>query len=136
MHFLDCNILLYSISTDPAEAEKREQAITLMDRDGAALSVQVLQEFYAEATRPSRADRLDELTARALTGAWTMRLKVQPITQSILAGAMEIGAAHRFCHWDGAIIAAARSLGCTELYSEDLPHGREIDRVRIIDPFR
>ena len=74
MHFLDCNILLYSISGDPAESEKRDRAIELMDRDGAALSIQVLQEFYAEATRPSRVDRLDDRTAMALTGAWMMRL--------------------------------------------------------------
>lgn len=136
MHFLDCNILLYSISTDAAEAAERERAIALMDGDGAALSVQVLQEFYAEATRPSRADRLDHRTAKVLTGAWMLRLKVQPVTISILAGAMEIANVHGLSYWDSAIVAAARALGCTELYSADLPHGREIDRVRIIDPFR
>lgn len=136
MHFLDCNILLYSISTEAAEAAQRERAIELMDRDGAALSVQVLEEFYAEATRPSRADRLSHRTARALVAAWMMRLKVQPATMSILAGALEISGAHDLSYWDSAIVAAARALGCTELYSADLPHGREIDRVRIIDPFR
>ena len=33
-------------------------------------------------------------------------------------------------------VAAARSLGCRELLSEDMSHGREIEGVRIIDPFR
>lgn len=136
MHFLDCNILLYSISTDATEAAQRERAIELMDRDGAALSVQVLEEFYVEATRPNRSDRLDHSTARALTAAWIMRLKVQPVTMSIMAGALEIKGAHDLSYWDSAIVAAARALGCDELYSADLPHGREIDRVRIIDPFR
>jgi predicted nucleic acid-binding protein len=32
--FLDTNILLYSISRDPAEAAKRDRAIALIDADG------------------------------------------------------------------------------------------------------
>lgn len=48
-HFLDTNVLLHSISRDAQEARKREQAITLLDADGAALSVQVLQEFCSGA---------------------------------------------------------------------------------------
>ena len=40
------NILLYSISSDSAEAPKREIAIALLDTENIALSVQVLQEFY------------------------------------------------------------------------------------------
>ena len=136
MHFLDCNILLYSISTDAAEARERERAGELMDRPGGALSAQVLGEFYAEATRPSRPDRLDHKTAMGLAAAWMLRLKLQPVTMSLLAGAMEIAGAHGLSFWDSAIVAAARALGCDELYSADLPYGREIDRVRIIDPFR
>ena len=45
LRFLDTNILLYSISSDPAEAPKREIAIALLDTENIALSVQVLQEF-------------------------------------------------------------------------------------------
>jgi len=135
LHFLDSNILLYSISGEPAERPKRERAIELMDRDGGALSVQVLEEFYAEATRPSRPDRLPHQTAQALVVAWT-RFRVQPNTLSILAGATKIAAVQGLAYRDAAVVAAARALGCTELFSEDLPHGREIDGVRIVDPFR
>ena len=127
--------MLYSISGEPAERPKRERAIELMDRDGGALSVQVLEEFYAEATRPSRADRLPHQTAQALAVAWT-RFRVQPNTLSILVGATEIAAAQGLAYRDAALVAAARALGCAELFSEDLPHGREIDGVRIVDPFR
>jgi predicted nucleic acid-binding protein len=38
--------------------------------------------------------------------------------------------------WDSAIVAGARAAGCRELYSEDLSHGRTIDGVTIINPFR
>ena len=36
---------------------------------------------------------------------------------------------HGYSYWDSAIIAAARALGCGELYAEDLSHGREVDGV-------
>jgi len=52
--FIDTNILLYSISGDPAEASKRDIAIALLDAENIALSVQVLQEFYVQATRAPR----------------------------------------------------------------------------------
>ena len=42
----------------------------------------------------------------------------------------------RFSYWDSAIIAAARALGCGELYTEDMSHGRQVDGVMIINPFR
>ena len=65
-----------------------------------------------------------------------MRFRVQEITLSILTGALEIKASHGFSYWDSAIIAAARALGCRELYTEDMTHGREVEGVIIIDPFR
>jgi predicted nucleic acid-binding protein len=37
---------------------------------------------------------------------------------------LEIKAAHGFSHEDSAIMAAARALGCSILYSEDTSHGR------------
>src|SRR6266498_1659472 len=83
MVFFDTNILLYSISRDAAEAEKRERAIALLDRDDGALSVQVLQEFYVQATRPSRPARLSHDLATGLIRRWT-RFPVQELNLSIL----------------------------------------------------
>ena len=134
-HFLDTNILLYSISRNPADAVKRERAIALLDRDDGALSVQVLQEFYVRATRRTRPHPLTHEAAVGLVSAWT-RFKVQEITLSILTGALQIKAAHGFSYSDSAIIAAARALGCRELYSEDMSHGREVEGITIVNPFR
>jgi predicted nucleic acid-binding protein len=107
----------------------------LLDRDDGALSVQVLQEFYVQATRPTRPDRLPHDIAAGLVVTWT-RFRVQPVTVSIMAAALQIKAAHGFSYWDCAIIAAARALGCAELFTEDMPHGRAVDSVTIVDPFR
>ena len=58
------------------------------------------------------------------------------MTLAILTAALEIRAAHRFSYWDSAIIAAAQALGCQELYTEDMSHGREVEGVLIVNPFR
>jgi predicted nucleic acid-binding protein len=36
----------------------------------------------------------------------------------------------------GTIIAAARALGCPELYTEDMSHGQKVEGILIINPFR
>jgi predicted nucleic acid-binding protein len=95
----------------------------------------VLQEFYVQTTRPTRPDALPHDIAAGLIRTW-LRFKVQDLSVPIMIGALEIKAAHRLSYWDSAIVAAARALGCPELYSEDMTHGREIDGVMIINPFR
>ncbi len=134
LHFLDTNVLLYSISREPNETRKRHRAIALLDEDGGALSVQVLQEFYVQATRASRPDPIPHPVAAGLIHTW-MRFAVQDITASILTQALDIKAKHGFSYWDSAIVAAARTLGCRELYSEDMTHGRDVEGVMILDPF-
>jgi len=133
--FLDTNILLYSISGDPGEAAKRDRAIALLDRDDNALSTQVLDEFYMQATRPTRVDAIPHEIGAGLIQTWT-RFRVQDITLGVITDALEIRALHGFSYWDSAIIAAARALGCRELCTEDMAHGRDVDGVRIVNPFR
>lgn len=135
VNFLDTNILLYAISHHPEETEKRALADALLNQDDGALSVQVLQEFYVQATRPSRKGRLPHDIAAGLIRGWT-RFPVQETTMPVVEAALEIKAAHGFSYWDSAIIAAARALGCRRLYSEDMSHGREVVGVTIVNPFR
>jgi predicted nucleic acid-binding protein len=135
LRFLDTNILLYSISTDRTEVAKRECAISLLEREDIGLSVQVLGEFYVQATRPTRRDALTHEVAAGLVEAW-LRFPVQDLTRAAVLDALTIRAAHGFSYWDSAIIAAASALGCRELYTENLTHGRDVHGVRIIDPFR
>jgi predicted nucleic acid-binding protein len=39
-------------------------------------------------------------------------------------------------YWDAAIVAAANAMGCRELLSEDMTHGREMAGVTVVNPFR
>lgn len=134
-HFLDTNVLLYSISSAADERAKRDRAIELLDLEGGALSVQVLQEFYVQATRATRSDPVPHEIAAGLITTWT-RFVVQDNNLSVLKQALSIKISHRFSYWDSAIIAAAQALGCRRLYSEDMAHGREIEGLVIVNPFR
>ena len=133
--FLDTGILLYSISRAPGEADKRMIAESLLDFGDHALSVQVLQEFYREATRATRADALPHDIAAGLVRTW-LRFRVQETTLAVMLGALEIAEAHRLACRDAAIVAAARALGCGEILSADMTHGREVEGVVVVDPFR
>ena len=85
--FIDTNVLLYSISRDPTEAAKRDIAIALLDTENIALSVQVLQEFYVQATRATRPDALAHEIAVGLVRTW-LRFKVQEITLPVMISAL------------------------------------------------
>jgi predicted nucleic acid-binding protein len=133
-HFIDTNILIYSISDDNADTRKRKLAEELLDRDDGAISVQVLQEFYVQITRPSRPRRLSHGDAVALINAW-QRFQVQDMTRAVLQDALSIKARYGFSYWDCAIIAAARALGCRTIYTEDLQHGQMVEAMTVINPF-
>jgi len=133
--FLDTNVLLYSISRDPAEARKRAIAIGVLDQDDLALSVQVLQEFYVQATRATRPDAIAHDLAVGLIRTW-LRFDVQPITIPVMTEAFQIKRVFRLSYWDAAIIAAARAIGCREVLSEDMSDGRAFEGVTITNPFR
>jgi predicted nucleic acid-binding protein len=134
-HFFDTNVLLYAVSTRVGEEGKRAQAEALLDRDGGALSTQVLGEFYVQATRPMGTAQLSHDLAVRFIRTWR-RFRVQAMTMPIVEAALEIKVEYGFSYWDSAIIAAARALGCATLYTEDLAHGRQIEGVVIVNPFR
>jgi hypothetical protein len=42
----------------------------------------------------------------------------------------------RLSFWDSLIVAAAHVAACDVLLTEDLQHEADLDRVRVLDPFR
>ncbi len=135
MQFIDTNILLYAACGTPREAEKRRRALELLAEPDLALSVQVLQEFYFQATRRSREGRLTP--EQALTFLAPLRLyPIQQLTPAIFDLAVAISQRFRLSYWDGAILGAAHALGCEAVYSEDLSDTQDYDGLRVINPFR
>ena len=134
LRFVDTNVLLYATSLPPVDARKRSRARELLKRRDLIVSVQVLQEFYYQATRTTRPGRLTSDDAlRFLEPLVSMR--VQALTLDLFRTAVAISQRHRLSYWDGAILAAARAAGCDIVYSEDMNHGQDYGGVRVVNPF-
>ena len=135
MRFIDTNILLYAISRDLAEQDKAKCASDILAERDLALSVQVLQEFYVQATRASRPDAIEHLQAVRLVESFR-RFPVQDVTSGIMMAALEGRRRFQLSYWDAAIIEAARAMGCTHVLSEGLNDGQDYGGVQVTNPFR
>ena len=134
MRFVDTNILLYAASQAEGEKEKARLAVDLLDSEDLALSVQVLQEFYVQATRPGRPDAMSHEQASLLVESF-LRFPVQDVTVAVMKAALQTRHRFQISYWDAAIVEAARALGCPTILTEDLGHGRDFSGVVIEDPF-
>jgi predicted nucleic acid-binding protein len=134
VRFADTNILLYAISRDPVEAPKATRANEILSAGDLGLSVQVLQEFYVQATRASRADAITHEQATGLIEAWR-RFPVQETTVDVMVAALATRRRFGISYWDAAIIEAGRRLGCDVVLSENLDPGTDYDGVRVQNPF-
>jgi len=135
VRFADTNILLYAISRDTGERDKARRANEILAGRDLALSVQVLQEFYVQATRQSRADAITHDQAVRLIQTFR-RFEVQDITTGIMTAALTTRERFQISYWDAAIIEAARNLGCDVVWSENLGDGQDFAGVRVENPFR
>ena len=134
--FVDTNILLYA--HDDSAGDKREQARALVEqlwesREG-CLSVQVLQEFFVNATRKI-AKPLNAAAAKEIAADFSRWYLHIPGADDVLA-AIGIHQRTGISFWDAMIVRSAAEIGCTVLYSEDLNVGQEYSGVRVENPFQ
>ena len=134
MRFVDTNVLLYAANGAPEDEEKQLRALGLLTEPELAVSVQVLQEFYYQATRPTRSSRLSHEEAMRFLEP-ILGLHVQPLTLDVFHDAVATSQRYRVSYWDGAILAAARTSGCDAVYSEDLNAGQFYEGVQVLNPF-
>lgn len=135
MRFVDTNVLLYAVSTLPAEAAKAERARRVLAARDLVLSVQVLNEFYVRATRVSRPDTMTHDHAARLVTAFG-RHRVQPTALADVQRALALRSRFSISYWDALIVSSATAAGCDEVLTEDLQHGQDLDGVRVVNPFR
>ncbi|MCB1864830.1 MAG: PIN domain-containing protein [Chromatiales bacterium] len=132
--FLDTNILLYAISSAPAEQAKRTTARALLAAGDWGVSVQVLQEFYVNATRGPH-PAMNHADATAVVEQFMQRPLV--VTDpALMRTALMVKDRYQLAYWDAAIVAAAQQLAATVLYSEDLNAGQDYAGVTVVNPFR
>jgi predicted nucleic acid-binding protein len=134
VRFADTNVLLYAISRDPKEQDKAARANELLAARDIALSVQVLQEFYVQATRESRRDPLTHEQAAGLVESFP-RFPVLAITTDLMLAAAATSQRFGVSYWDAATLEAARSLDCQVVLLEDLSDGQDYAGVRVENPF-
>jgi predicted nucleic acid-binding protein len=135
VRFVDTNILLYAASRDPEELHKAERARGILAERDLALSVQVLQEFYVQATRGSRPDPLTHEQATGLVESF-LRFPVADVSTQLVLAAMATRRRFQISYWDAAILEAARALGCEVVLSEDLSDGQDYGGVSVQNPFQ
>jgi predicted nucleic acid-binding protein len=134
---VDTNVLMYA--ADPAEGEKRILALNLLeqlnDSGRLAVSVQVLNEFYAAATRPNKPPSLPHAEAQRIMEDIATSAMVLPLTADVTFRALDAVPRYGLAFWDALIWAAARENGVALIYTEDFQDGREIEGVRFRNPF-
>ncbi len=134
MRFVDTNVLLYAVSPLTEDAHKRALARELLKEPDLVVSVQVLQEFYYQATRAGRNPPISDAQALGLIQSISS-FPVQDITLDLFHIAVSISRRFGLSYWDGAILAAARAAGCEAVYSEDLSDNQDYDGLQVINPF-
>ncbi|MFT4234318.1 MAG: PIN domain-containing protein [Microbacterium sp.] len=132
--FVDTNVLLYVVSDDPTELQKKQCALDLLRQNDLAFSTQVFAEFFVQATRPSRQNPLSRDTAIAFLDTLAV-FPVQSVTHAIFRAALDIQRRFQLCFWDAQIIAAARASGCKQVLSEDLNASQDYGGVAAVNPF-
>ncbi len=132
--FIDTNIFVYT--DDASNPKKQSRAIELISQlqeSGTGIvSLQVLQEYFAIATRklgvPSEiAQRKVEIMGRMPL----VRFHLEDVVRAI-----ELHRLHHISFWDAMIIHAAHISGAEVLYSEDLQQDWRIGSLRVVNPFR
>lgn len=134
--FVDAGVLVYLFDAD---AEDKQAAVRrLLAADATAgrwvVGTQVLADFYVAVTRelakPLSEDDAHEAT-RALAELGVVQVDADAIDAAIALSRREGLPFHA-----ALAVRAAVAAGCDRLLSEELPHGREFEGVRVENPFR
>jgi predicted nucleic acid-binding protein len=134
VEFIDTNILVYA--HDSSAGRKHATATDLVNSlstsDMAAVSIQVLAEFYAIATGKLRMPSEDAERMIDDYGIWTIH---RPSHADLLISS-RLRRRYRIAWWDALLLNSATQLGCRILWSEDFAHGQKYGALTVKNPFR
>ncbi len=130
---LDTNILAYAEGVNGAA--RKGIALDLIQRlpaGSALLPVQTLGELFQLLAR--KVNRTPAQARTAILG-WRDAFPLIETSETVILGAAELAATHRFSFWDGVVLASAAEGGCRLLLSEDLQEGFTWNGVTVTNPF-
>ena len=131
--FVDTNVLIYALDRfdvgKQAAAQVWRQDLWKSRRG--RISFQVLQEFYANVAykwprvlEQARAEVRDLLTWNPVA-----------VDERIIEQSWKIQDRYQLSFWDALIVAAAKSVSCRYLLTEDLQAGQSFDGLTVVNPF-
>jgi predicted nucleic acid-binding protein len=134
--FLDTNVFVYVFdATAPAKAKKAARLVRdAVDTGKGIVSFQVVQEFFNVAFRRFAQPMSGAEAEQYLITVLRPLLAVHS-SPALYVEALRIAGKHRVAWYDSIIVASALEGRCETLYSEDFQHGREIEGLRIVNPF-
>ena len=132
--FVDTNVLIYAHDVDARGKHDAAKAILagLWGERSGVVSMQVLQEFYVNATRKI-AHPLPKESGRLVVS--TYAIWCVETTPAEISTAFRIEDESQIGFWDALIVASALKSGATRILSEDLNAGQMISGIRIENPF-
>ena len=136
-YFLDTNIFIYDIEA----TDKRKQGIAqeligrAIESDTGVISYQVVQECLNVITHKARRPLTAVEAQRYLDAVLAPLCRVFPGVP-FYRRALSVKERWRLGFYDSLIVTAALEAGCGTLYTEDLQHDKQIEGLRIVDPFR
>jgi predicted nucleic acid-binding protein len=134
VEFVDTNVLMYAQNT--GAGLKHRQAIELVTRlaeeSTAAISIQVLIEFYSVAIKRLRIGSTD---AEAVIRDWTSWMTIHRPDSWDVVRAAGLQRQFQISWWDALILNSALELGCTTLWTEDFNHGQRYSTLTARNPF-
>ncbi|SRR6266568_2704329 len=134
--FLDTNIFAYVFDLGAPLKARRSDALIRkgIGTGNGIVSYQVVQEFFNVAFKKFLKP-MSAKEAHAYFASVFRPLLGVMFSPALLLRGLGIREKHAIPWYDALIVAAAIESGCKTLYTEDLQDGREIDGVKIQNPF-
>jgi predicted nucleic acid-binding protein len=129
---LDANVLVYAVHVDD---RRNPRAVDIVTRAARGDCTQTMQSF---------AVCFNVLVRKRGFDAWRARDEIMKFRRSFdyvaaspanFDDAMRMVGEHRISFWDAMLCATARRAGCQVILSEDMQDGRQLDGVRLVNPF-
>ena len=132
--FLDTNVLIYAHDArSPSKRDRARELIRrLMRERRGVLSLQVLQEFFAAATR--KLGMSSEDAGRRVVQY--SRFDIVILGAADLVAAIDLHRLHHLSIWDALVVRAALNGACATLHTEDMQSGRVVESLTLRDPFQ
>jgi predicted nucleic acid-binding protein len=134
--FLDTNILVYAYDRHDPRKQGVAQSLLIdgIENESAALSVQVLGEFFSVVTRQIKHPMTPDEAKEAIE--LFSNLLIQEIDLAMVERAIDTHKIYRISYWDALIVSAAERAGCKRILSEDLNDGQFYHSIAISNPFK